>query len=155
MKRDTNFEFPTNKGMEYEPMLGAVLHLTLVRKWFDKHLADKNEEYREITPYWCNKLLTWDGEVKPQKFWANRMDDFYDKNAIEAIEHYTMENRIEKRKYSKITFSNGMKPIEILPRFDRSFTRLRIGTGNREWGGTDEQVFILKCGKVRNRVNCA
>jgi len=132
----------------------SVLHLNLVRKWFDKHLDDKDEEYRKITPFWCNKLLTWDGEIKPQKFWDNKMNNLYNKNEIETIEYYIMQGRIGKRNYTKITFSNGMKPLSILPRFDRHFTQLSIGTGKYKWGGTNEKVFILKCGKVRNRINC-
>jgi hypothetical protein len=34
-----------------------TLHLTLKKKWFDMILAgEKKEEYREIKPYWWNRL---------------------------------------------------------------------------------------------------
>ena len=35
-----------------------ILHLTLLKKWFDLILAGtKKEEYREIKPYWTKRLL--------------------------------------------------------------------------------------------------
>lgn len=34
-----------------------TLHLTLKRKWFDMILLEnKKEEYREIKPYWTNRI---------------------------------------------------------------------------------------------------
>lgn len=35
-----------------------ILHLTIKKKWFDMILSgNKTEEYREIKPYWQNRLL--------------------------------------------------------------------------------------------------
>lgn len=35
-----------------------TLHLILKDKWFQMYKDGlKTEEYREITPYWCNRLL--------------------------------------------------------------------------------------------------
>lgn len=36
-----------------------ILHLTLKRKWFDMIASgEKREEYRDVKPYWINRL-TW------------------------------------------------------------------------------------------------
>ena len=44
-----------------------ILHLTLMKKWFDLILAGKKRvEYREIKPYWTKRLLDENG--KPKKF---------------------------------------------------------------------------------------
>lgn len=39
-----------------------ILHLTLMKKWFDQILAgSKKVEYREIKPYWTKRLLNEKG----------------------------------------------------------------------------------------------
>lgn len=44
-----------------------LLHLTLKKKWFDMIASgDKKEEYREIKPYWINRLM--DGVPMKPKF---------------------------------------------------------------------------------------
>lgn len=131
-----------------------TLHLVLIKKWFDRHLEDKTEEYREVTPHWCNRLLVWNSEVKSKRFWNNRMDDFTDKTAVQAIQHYILSGEIQKRYYSEIIFSHGMKPMDVLPRFERNYLTLGIGNGKKEWGGTDNPVFVLSCGEIRNKTNC-
>ena len=35
-----------------------TLHLTLIKKWFDKIASgEKKEEYRQVKPYWTNRLF--------------------------------------------------------------------------------------------------
>lgn len=44
-----------------------ILHLTLMKKWFDEILAGtKKIEYRDIKPYWTKRLL--DENNKPKKY---------------------------------------------------------------------------------------
>lgn len=48
-------------------MTEKILHLTLMKKWFDEILAGtKTIEYREIKPYWTKRLLEKEG--KPVKY---------------------------------------------------------------------------------------
>ena len=43
----------------------TTLHLNLIRHWFDMVYAGiKEEEYREITPYWCSRFLLHNGVKK-------------------------------------------------------------------------------------------
>ena len=45
-------------------MAEKILHLTLMKKWFDQILnGDKLIEYREIKPYWAKRLI--DSQGKP------------------------------------------------------------------------------------------
>ena len=38
-------------------MTMRILHLTLIRKWFDKiACGEKTKEFREIKPYWTKRL---------------------------------------------------------------------------------------------------
>jgi len=39
-------------------MSEKILHLTLLRKWFDEIVSgNKKEEYRDVKPYWDRRLL--------------------------------------------------------------------------------------------------
>lgn len=49
-----------------------TLHLNLFKKWFVMiYKIIKRQEYREITPYWCNKLILVNGVKKPKKWWKS------------------------------------------------------------------------------------
>ena len=42
-----------------------ILHLTLMRRWFDEILnGTKKFEYRDIKPYWTKRLFDEDGNIK-------------------------------------------------------------------------------------------
>ncbi|PIO07908.1 hypothetical protein COU59_02525 [Candidatus Pacearchaeota archaeon CG10_big_fil_rev_8_21_14_0_10_34_12] len=57
-----------------------VLHLTLHKKWFDEiKSGKKKEEYREIKPYWINRLF--DNKGKPKNFDIVEFRNGYSKNA--------------------------------------------------------------------------
>ncbi len=44
-------------------MIEKILHLTLMKEWFDQILdGTKKVEYREIKPYWTKRLIDKDGE---------------------------------------------------------------------------------------------
>ncbi len=127
-----------------------TLHLNLEKKWFYAHLKYKKDEYRDITPYWCNRLLlAEDNTSKPPKYWEELMSQYGEK-----FVEYLEENILERKRYPTITFSNGMKKIDDLPRFIKKYHQLRIGIGKKEWGATSEKSFILKCGKPFNLKNC-
>ncbi|MCK4729992.1 MAG: ASCH domain-containing protein [Candidatus Aenigmarchaeota archaeon] len=50
-------------------MKKRILHLTLLKKWFDLIACGKKiEEYREIKPYWTKRLI------------GNSFDEIYFKN---------------------------------------------------------------------------
>jgi len=61
--------------------MSNTLHLTLEKKWFDLiELFEKNKEYREFKPYWCCRLLLYDGKKRSQKWWEQSIK----KNSIMA-----------------------------------------------------------------------
>jgi hypothetical protein len=128
----------------------SILYLILTRNWFNRHLMDKADEYREITPYWCCRFLTVNGKKMPRAWWRQR-----NINSGEALDKLIDEGQymIETVPCRTIVFSNGMKPVDILPRFEKRFFGLRIGIGRQEWGAPNNPVFILKCGKPQNLVN--
>jgi len=46
------------------------LQLSLKTKWFElTKSGEKTEDYREITPYWCNRLSLLNGEKLSKERW--------------------------------------------------------------------------------------
>lgn len=61
-------------------MASKILHLNLLKKWFDQILAGtKKIEYRDIKPYWTKRLLDKNG--KPKKFDVIHFRNGYSKTA--------------------------------------------------------------------------
>jgi len=104
-----------------------TLHLNLKKKWFDMILSgEKKEEYREIKPYWENRLFS--------KF--NNSD--IEKSLI------TKNGFIG---YSQIIFSNGYSKNR--PQFVIEFKGIEIREGNPDWGAEPGvKYFVLKLGSV-------
>lgn len=125
------------------------LYLILTKQWFDRHLDDKTEEYRQITPYWCARLLLVKGERRPLKWWKHRAAEC-NGNLLRFITEGLFNKRVL---YDTVVFSNGMKPVAQLPRFEKRFAMLRIGIGMKEWGAPDYPVFIICCGVPLNVKN--
>lgn len=47
------------------------IQLPLTQKWFDKtKKGGKKEDYRAITPYFCNRFLLYKNEHKSKKWWG-------------------------------------------------------------------------------------
>lgn len=97
-----------------------ILDLPLKKEWFKMiESGEKTEEYREIKPYWIERL-TWH----------------------EAFDNWIDPQRSPKP-YTHIRFRNGYTKSIIL--FE--LKGIRIGRGKPEWGApADKDVFILKLG---------
>lgn len=62
-----------------------TLHLTLKKKWFDMILSgEKKEEYREIKPYWFNRLQ-YPFSEKYRPYTHVKFKNGYSKSAPEMI----------------------------------------------------------------------
>jgi len=99
-----------------------TLHLNLKKKWFDMILSNqKKEEYREIKPYWKERL----SHLFPQEF--------------KGETYYPMVDTI--------TFSNGF--AKKRPQIIVEFKGISKGKGNVNWGAeANKEYFVLKLGKV-------
>ena len=72
-----------------------ILHLTLLRKWFDLIASgEKTKEFRDIKPYWTKRLL---GKEFDEIYFKNG----YSKNALFMRIQWKGMNR-EKDKYAII-----------------------------------------------------
>jgi len=70
-----------------------ILHLTLKKKWFDMIASgEKKEEYREVKPYWINRL-TW--------------HEYHKLGEIEMIHALCKKETFKSKFYDAVTFKNG------------------------------------------------
>jgi len=61
-----------------------ILHLTLKRRWFDMvKSGEKQQEYREIKPYWRRRLMNPGKQFTPKHFDIVKFKNGYAKNAPE------------------------------------------------------------------------
>ena len=100
-----------------------TLHLPLKAKWYEMiESGVKNEEYREIKPYWSKRFT---GMFKPLfSFRCN-----YRQSNVKGYTHVKFSFG-----YTKRTMTYEIESITI-------------GKGKREWGAPTEDVFIIKLGK--------
>ena len=117
-----------------------ILHLVLKAQWYDMiACGEKKEEYREIKPYWVNRLL------RVRRDFAYDFDAYFDcismlenetehaMNVMDAV--YTDYNYVcFHRGYTNATMTFIVKSIGV-------------GKGKPEWGAPDKPVFVIKLGK--------
>lgn len=121
-----------------------ILDLPLKKEWYNMiDSGIKTEEYRELKPFWANRLL-YPVTLGIKEYWEPVL-----KRAFEFTEKYpyvTLHNLLIKdygtRGYTHIRFRYGYTKKTML--FELS--ELCVGKGNKEWGAPEEEVFILKLG---------
>lgn len=110
-----------------------VLTLTVSKQWFDM-IADgrKNEEYREIKPYWIKRLVNQDADSG-----FIGLDEHGIKNVIYG--------ELEYIPYTHVLFVNGYRKDS--PRIEKEIESITIGKPKKglcpdEWLNTE--FFIIR-----------
>ena len=102
-----------------------TLQLSLKKEWYNMiESGIKTEEYREIKPFWCKRLIS-DYDESMEGFGAIIFDD---KNF---------------KQYDVVKFSYGYTKRTMTFEIEN----ISVGYGNKEWGAPDKIVFIIKLGK--------
>lgn len=132
-------------------MVQKILDLPLKKEWYNMiNSGVKTEEYRELKPYWCNRLLYfttlgvkdyWEDILRKAKLSVTKFN-FLTLNKVLIKEYGT-------RGYTHVRFRYGYTKETML--FEIS--NISIGLGNKDWGAPDEEVFIIKLGKRINENN--
>lgn len=124
-----------------------TLNLTLKKKWFDMIASgEKKEEYREIKPYWFQRLVFQ--YEKPFKYCTgyDYKDGLYTQ---EGIEHTLSKNFHAFNPIDAIRFRNGYS--KDAPTILIECKGIKIGSAKPEWSDNWEgNVFIIKLGEVIN-----
>lgn len=123
------------------------LQLSLIKKWFDLTKTVKGEDYRSITPYWCNRLLSWKGKPKSKKWWH---DEFFEGFNI----GYTVDSIIENSNIGFSSFECNIMTLGYPKSMDSDrilkyeHAGIEIRTGNPDWGAEPGKLyFVIKHGK--------
>lgn len=119
-----------------------TLHLVLIGKWYDMIASgEKTEEYRDLTPYWCNRLIQKYGIG----YWNEECATYpKDKLSKEYINQWKEELKFEGyTHYDAVCFHRGYTNITMSFKYEY----LYIDKGKEEWGAPKEPVFIIKLGK--------
>ena len=104
-----------------------ILHLPLKKQWYEMiESGVKTEEYREIKPYWKQRLLKY----------GNTWGDYG-----LVMETYK-KGFLLFEKYDKVIFSYGYTKRTMTFEIEG----ISIGKGNPNWGAPEEEVFIIKLG---------
>lgn len=108
-----------------------VLFLVLKKKWFNMIASKvKTTEYRDISPYWLNRLYWLDREHSEEELWevAEQAQKF-GKDGINNIFEATL------RKFDYLVFLNGYQtnaPYAVC-----KCDNMTIDTGKKEWGAAE------------------
>jgi hypothetical protein len=134
--------FKNQQSKMTEPTDMMILHLPVKAKWYDmQESGEKPEEYREITPFWYQRLYRRKKEfayVGP----LTRNDAEY---ACAPDLRYILKGEgfkdNELRPYTHVLFRYGYTRRTFLHRIDS----ITVGRGNPAWGAPkDRDVFIIR-----------
>ena len=110
-----------------------VLTLTISKQWFDMIVAGrKNEEYREIKPYWEYRLISKQSESGDVLF-----DEFGG--------YFRVIGKLEYKPFTHVLFVNGYRKDS--PRIEKEIESVTIGKPKKglcpdKW--LDTEFFIIK-----------
>ena len=120
-----------------------TLHLTLMGHWYSMCEAGiKKHEYRAIKPYWCARLLLFDGKIMPKKFWVGYLS--MHNGVINA-----MSGAVTFRHYDQIKAVNGYGNHR--PHIIWKHEGTSIGKPNPDWCPPEDHgkiLFILTIGEI-------
>ncbi len=122
-----------------------ILDLPLKAKWYDMTESGvKKEEYRNINPYWCCRLVA--GNYS-RSYWELLQHDITKAEPI-TKHKFSDELRLfyKMADYTHVRFRYGYTKRTML--FE--LKEITIGKGNPAWGAPDNDVLILKLGKRCN-----
>ena len=122
------------------------LQLPLMLKWFEMTKSGiKTEDYREMTPYWCNRLLLLGGKTISKFEWFKLMN-----LNIDFIQKGIINGRITFKPFSINTMTKGYPKKDNLERIVcLEHLGIEIGYGNPLWGAEpDKLYFIIKHGII-------
>ena len=140
----------------------ATLKLNLIKQWFDLTLQGiKKEEYRDITPYWVNRLLSMENGDNLSKCCFKGTIELicismkcWEDLEYNSIEEVLTKFHIKFKEFENTEFRNGYKSLNKVPRFIIENKGITIGIGKEEWGFIGKTPkFIVIHGKIIEKFN--
>ena len=126
-----------------------TLDLVLKKKWFDMIASgEKTEEYREIKPYWANRIL-YHIPLGIKEYWQSVLDRAFTfvKDHPECFDlHNLLVGNYGTRGYTYVTFHLGY--AKNRPSMTFAIKEIVIDGGREEWGAEKGRAyFVIKLGE--------
>ena len=119
-----------------------TIGLVLKAEWYDMIASgEKREEYREIKPYWCRKIMMQRGFKCPNKFSYG----FSQSSFPQFMCRRTGTACIQPN-------SSGLSHVRVRRGYTTEAMMFKVGSviigkGKTEWGAPDYDVFIIRLGE--------
>ena len=133
--------------MKKEPITDKdlCLRLPLITKYFEMTKAGiKTEDYREITPYWCNRLALLNGKKLKKENWRGYLL-YSGKLYMKLCSNPKMPvNSVEFQKFEENTMTLGYpKSTDTERILNYEHKGIEIRTGNPEWGAVKGKLYFV------------
>ena len=116
-----------------------TLHLPLKAQWYEMiENVVKTEEYREIKPYWVQRLTRYGNKTLGGRLYA-----YFLSSSPEVLKYNIEQGLVCFTDYTHVKLSYGYTKRTMT--FE--IKNITISKGNPEWGAPAEDVFIIKLGK--------
>lgn len=127
------------------------LQLSLRRKWFEMTKAGiKTEDYREITPYWCNRLLFQNGMVMKKEWWEKYLNSYGSITIKNALKTSDSDHRLSFKQFDCNIMTLGYPSSNDLERIlIYEHEAVEISEGYVPWGAEPGKLyFVIKHGAI-------
>jgi hypothetical protein len=121
------------------------LQLSLKTKWFEMTVSGiKTEDYREITPYWCNRFLLIDGEIKPKEWWEKYLNWYRKVDLLKMIDMDNMQPTFSFKEFETNTMTLGYPKSGDTERILKlEHKGISVRTGNPDWGAEVNRLYFV------------
>lgn len=134
------------------------IQMSLKKKWFEMTKSGiKKEDYREITPYWCKRLVHVPilNPIFSKNEWEELCEDF--KEGVGRGYNNELEITIDGYSLNFKKFDTNIMTLGYPKSGDTERTLklehagIEIRTGNPEWGAEPGKLyFVIKHGEIIN-----
>lgn len=126
------------------------LFLPLKEVWFNMTKSrEKREDYREITGYWCSRLLLYNGKQISKAEWTAFLSEYFNPEDPGYLNEVIQKHFITFKPFSFNIMTLGYPSNTDFNRILKyKHEGIEIRTGNQEWGAEPNKTyFVIKHGK--------
>ena len=126
------------------------LFLPLKKVWFYMTKSgEKREDYREITGYWCSRLLLYKGKHLPEKEWTLFLAEYFNPDDKESFVNFMVKHSVTTKPFSINIMTLGYpKRLDYLKVVKYKHNGIEVGYGYPKWGAELNKIyFIIKHGE--------
>lgn len=126
------------------------LQIPLKKIWFDlTSSGEKTEDYREITGYWCSRLLLYNGKHMSEAEWTTFLSEYFNPEDPGYLSEAIQKHFITFKPFSFNIMTLGYPSNTDFDRILKyKHKGIEIRTGKQEWGAEPNKTyFVIKHGE--------